>query len=662
MDDDDSASSVSGDWFVESGDDFEIMRQGDEEIEGESAVDVSNRSRRRSRRRKLIGSIASKSKTVVRTGMKVGKDTGKSVVRSGVMVGKGTVNAGKAIIAPMSKQRQPHEPTPSKVPGRSAKKRKEKDFGAAVSRSMMRFGRMSPLSPTEAPSILAGELSALEQSCRTVSAMLTTMSSLSPSDGVLEQFSILLAQEVKQLSEQDTWFLGGSATQLGVVVQTDRRNQLRHDIIVARCLWESHWREEWCGIFESSVSFYSPLSTSPCLEIPLEDIQSVRDLKDTPYTPLPGFYLLAIETAWICRYIAFAGTGQRKEFKSQIEVAMAQANAKRDQSLQQESALVEARFWQGFTSSAKSSEGKWAKVVSGIHRKSRVILNSRRMTFDLPEVPASPDDFVAGLLATSLSFSKLTHLKDHPELLVAFLDAASQLRRLPWQVLDLSGASAFCFFVNLYHCLLQHALLFAVNGPLNKRSFGHFMRTSCYELGGEVFSLAELHTCVIRGNMSRPLTYKPPAIEVPKQSNNYRFYALGYTNPRVNFVLNTGDLSSPQDVVVLTPENLFSLLNEQSVAFLRRNVTVDATKRLVVLPRICDVYRYDFSSPGVTAGLSCVRYCLSFLDTERASAIRALLEDESSIVVRYHSTSDQYRTSLTRKEPGMSHSLQSATP
>jgi hypothetical protein len=648
-DDDDSASSGSGDWFVESGDDFDIMRQEDEEIEEESAIDVSTGSRRRSRRRKLIGSIASKSKTVVRTGMKVGKDTGKSVVRSSVMVGKGTVNAGKAIIAPMSKQRQPHEPMPSKGPGRSTKKRKEKDFGAAISRSMMRLEKMAPLSSTETPSILAGELSALEQSCRTVSTMLTAMSSLSSSDCVSEQFSILLAQEVKQQSDQDTWFLSGSATQLGVILPTGQKSKLRHDIIVARCLWESHWREEWCGIFESSVSFYPPLSTSPCLEILLEDIQSVRDLNVSPYSPLPGFYLLAIETAWICRYIAFAGIGPRRDFKLRVEDAMTEANAKRrDQNLQQESALVEARFWQGFTSSVKSSEGKWAKVVSGIHRKSRVILNSRRMTFGLPEVSVNPDDFVAGLLATALSFSKLTHLKDHPELLVAFLDAASQLRRLRWQVLDLSSAPAFCFFVNLYHCLLQHALLFAVNGPLNKRSFGHFMRTSCYEVGGEVFSLAELHTCVIRGNMSRPLTYKPPAIEVPKKSNNYRFYALGYTNPRVNFVLNTGDLSSPHDVVVLTPEHLFSQLNEQSVAFLRRNVTVDVSKRLVVLPRVCDVYRHDFCSDGVTAGLSCVRYCLSFLDTERANGIKTLLDDESSIVIRYQGTSDQYRTSLSK--------------
>jgi hypothetical protein len=163
------------------------------------------------------------------------------------------------------------------------------------------------------------------------------------------------------------------------------------------------------------------------------------------------------------------------------------------------------------------------------------------MVFDLQATTSYGDmtngySFVEELLATALSFN-LTSLESDPESFVEFLDATSQLRLLPLEEIDSSNRQAFCLFVNVYHTLLQHAMLLSINGPLHKRSVGHFMRTSCYEIGGDVFSLAELHCCVIRGKLSRPVGVKPPYIEPPKKSNAYRFYALDYTDPRINFVI-----------------------------------------------------------------------------------------------------------------------------
>lgn len=37
--------------------------------------------------------------------------------------------------------------------------------------------------------------------------------------------------------------------------------------LVARCLWESHWREEWCGVYEKTIAFYAPLTQKPCHEL-----------------------------------------------------------------------------------------------------------------------------------------------------------------------------------------------------------------------------------------------------------------------------------------------------------------------------------------------------------------------------------------------------------
>jgi hypothetical protein len=75
--------------------------------------------------------------------------------------------------------------------------------------------------------------------------------------------------------------------------------------------------------------------------------------------------------------------------------------------------------------------------------------------------------FVAELLSTSLSFS-FESLEEDPDAFVKFHDATSKLRTISLNRIDLSSSEAVCIFVNLYHCLLQHALLLTVNGPLYK--------------------------------------------------------------------------------------------------------------------------------------------------------------------------------------------------
>jgi Protein of unknown function, DUF547 len=162
------------------------------------------------------------------------------------------------------------------------------------------------------------------------------------------------------------------------------------------------------------------------------------------------------------------------------------------------------------------------------------------MVFDLHTDMTDGYAFVEEVTTAALSFS-LDSLENDPDSFIDFLDAISHLRLLPLEEIDFTNKDAFCLFVNLYHCLLQHAMLLSVNGPIEKRSVAHFMRTASYEIGGDVFSLAELHCCVIRGKMCRPLNPKPPYIEAPKKSNAHRFYALDYTDARVNFVLVSRD-------------------------------------------------------------------------------------------------------------------------
>ena len=97
--------------------------------------------------------------------------------------------------------------------------------------------------------------------------------------------------------------------------------KLLHESLGARCLWESHWREEWCGIYEKCVSFYAPSTRFPCLEIAFIDITNVRPLDAGTLSPLPGFYILVLETAWLCHYVAFCSEEARDTFREKMQDA-----------------------------------------------------------------------------------------------------------------------------------------------------------------------------------------------------------------------------------------------------------------------------------------------------------------------------------------------------
>ena len=105
---------------------------------------------------------------------------------------------------------------------------------------------------------------------------------------------------------------------LGVTPDASSRGALLHESLVARCLWESHWREEWCGMYEKCVCFYAPLSSNPCQEIPFDDIINVRPLDAGCRSPLPGYPVLVLETAWLCHYIAFRNAEVRDVFAEKL--------------------------------------------------------------------------------------------------------------------------------------------------------------------------------------------------------------------------------------------------------------------------------------------------------------------------------------------------------
>lgn len=339
----------------------------DTDVAVEETLGERGRSTSPIKKRKFIGKLAHtvKSKTA---------STGKAVVRGGVKVGKGTMNAGRAIIPIRSMNPPAKEPNQKNI-GRS-KRETERDLHVAVSRSLRRIDRMDSRSlQLDSPAVLAGELAAPEQSARTVSNMLARMSSIPRSSEYFTSFNELLSSIIDHKSPQDEWFLQGGAVNLGIPKAEAGEGRL-FDAVVARCLWESHWREEWCVIQAQSIRFYAPNSKEPGLELFFDDIRCIRELEIGCQSPIPGYAVLVIETAWMCHYIAFSNDDKRDTFQQVATRAKEYVDEKQmEYSRTRNDELQKARFWQGFGGSVESSlgKGKWAEISSNGVLKRRIM-------------------------------------------------------------------------------------------------------------------------------------------------------------------------------------------------------------------------------------------------------------------------------------------------
>ena len=329
------------------------------------------------------------------------------------------------------------------------------------------------------PSLLSGQLLPQDLNCRKVSQILSELSNgLNSSAPVLDAIASLATSACAQ----DLAFLRGSSAELGVKPLKSPDPTVDVESVVARCAYDGRWVEELCVLYteESHIALYSPLAKKPSLVVSFEEIISARKCDEGESCPLPGFQVLAIDTPWKCHYLAFLDHSERDNFLNRLNDALFHASKDGRPSV--------AREYEGFMMSLEASltggtTGKYRPV--SINKKSknkrqRRILNGRRMPFDLPPVAgkatASKGDaqtqaaeYVENLLTMALSFS--------PDALDAtnsrfreFLDETARLRTLPIQEMDLSSKESLCIFVNLYHCLLQHSLLLAVDGLPSKVS------------------------------------------------------------------------------------------------------------------------------------------------------------------------------------------------
>mmetsp|Transcript_11262 Transcript_11262/g.20625 ORF Transcript_11262/g.20625 Transcript_11262/m.20625 type:complete len:623 (+) Transcript_11262:1240-3108(+) len=605
---------------------------------------MKQKKKSRAKHAAVIGRVAKtvKASTVI---------TGKHVIKHSKNIGKGTVSAGRAAgrVIPVSSVVYNYKPPRKHEPGgRVNRRRSDKGQIKMIGKAIKNIEGRGNFST----SFLSGQLLPPDQSCRKVSRILSDMSSTpNNSAPVLDAISLLATTN----SAQDLSFLRGGSAELGVKPLKLVDSKFDVDCVVARCIYSGRWCEELCVLYTkgSHLAFYAPLAKKPSLVVSFEEIMSARKCEDDEscQNPLPGLHLLSIDTAGKCHYLSFLLHAKRDNFLKSLNDALFYTNSQPYQSCKVAQEYESYRM--SLETSLTGTVGKWRTVSirKNKQKKQRRILNGRRMAFDLVPVTTEKETatkrdaqdkvavYVENLLKMALSFSPEA-LDATDARFIEFLDETSRLCTLSLHEIDLSSKEAFCIFVNLYHCLLQHSLLLAVDGLPNKRSVIHFKRCSCYEIGEDVFSLAELECCVIRGKTSRPSNIKPPFVDAAKKSRTYRMmYGLGSTDHRINFVLNNGDMAYPSAVPVLQPQIMDDQMDTAASCFLTDQVKIDKRKRTVFLPKVCDVY-------GMGDGLVSLSQCLIYLDESDQLAIAALLDD-GVVSVKFKRNCEEFHPNLT---------------
>ena len=134
-----------------------------------------------------------------------------------------------------------------------------------------------------------------------------------------------------------------------------------------------------------------------------------------------------------------------------------------------------------------------------------------------------------------------------------------------------------------------------------------FFRNVSYEIGDDVFSLAEIEECVVKGKLSKPKQLLAGDTPIPDTDAHYA-YAADKADYRVHLALNSGSVSCPSRVFVLTPETYEKQLAAACTLALDHSITVVRPKRIVMLPKVIEVYGPDFGSSSSMILHNCVPF------------------------------------------------------
>mmetsp|Transcript_19758 Transcript_19758/g.36793 ORF Transcript_19758/g.36793 Transcript_19758/m.36793 type:complete len:1713 (-) Transcript_19758:223-5361(-) len=465
----------------------------------------------------------------------------------------------------------------------------------------------------------------------------------------------------------DTWFLSEDGDKYLRAPPPSKKSPPRMQVaIVARALWDSHWREEIAVVYPSYIAFYPLLAKKASWTLYLQELIGISHVADAT-SPLPGFSILRIETIGRLHYLAFSSKESCNIMAASVLEHFSEITFDSSMPLVGEMGDPRDRF--------VLKSGRWRPAGR------RLILNARKFLFDIEEKSSS--SVVAGTtsggkansdmaysdgLAVKLDFSEngkepywkfaerllqdvfrleLNSTSDADglfpgrEMIIKFLDETVKLKQINLQKdIKFSSPEALCFFTNIYHTLLMHARL--VLGPPSQQDWANFFDTVCYEIGSDVFSLSEIEHCVLGGRLARPRSVPRYFAAIPRANDDHYLYALPAADRRMRFLVNYGSLSLLPTIYLMTPETMHNSLNEASIAFFESSMVVEMKKRVVTLPKICDVFGQDFGEEP----LAVLRHILRYLNRDNWEKVSILLTNSKAPAVKFQDLKARSHTRL----------------
>eukprot|EP01032_Pedospumella_encystans_P010838 gene10838-12651_t len=227
----------------------------------------------------------------------------------------------------------------------------------------------------------------------------------------------------------------------------------------------------------------------------------------------------------------------------------------------------------------------------------------------------------------------LSEPTDFQSLWVDFMDGVSLLQCIDLSEMDKTSPEATCLFLNLYHCLLIHAYL-VVGLPNSLFKWSNFFRFCSYEAFGDIFSLAELEHCILRGAMSRPsINFLAQHFLIPNVEYSF---ALQIRDYRLLWGIFCGATSNMSEIPIYTPEDL----DKQLDAIIRLSLAAEVKFKddhSVVLPVPCQLFSKEFDPSYQVAATpkQVLSVLVQHLSGEQRAAARALIARKGPLSVKY---------------------------
>lgn len=182
-----------------------------------------------------------------------------------------------------------------------------------------------------------------------------------------------------------------------------------------------------------------------------------------------------------------------------------------------------------------------------------------------------------------------------------------------------------CFFINVYNALTIHGLAAREQLPSSVLDVANFWRTTCYNIGGHVYSLDDMEHGILRANRPHPSMSSSTYFEVGDPRSKF---CLPELDPRIHFALVCGAKSCPP-IQVYSPANMDRGLNAAAVSFCSQEVTVSESDPKVEFSKIFQWYARDFGENEN----SILLWILNYLQDDQKSKLDKLLKSGAKITL-----------------------------